>query len=653
MDKASARVVRLLPHLATLALILWAWKRLGFFQLRAEIVTEDGGKVEMANALASVDHPFHAARFGELLESLDSGHLPRWVAEHQGGYPTDFYPFGGSLIDLMVWLLSFGQMSIPMVHTWAVALVLALPAVGFLWLSSQIGVTAWAGVVALASHLCVRGWWWSGGSHELIEWGLVTNVLAANLMFLALAGLVWSARAERWRWAPVPALLMAWGIWTNPRSLIAVGAIVLALIAVHAMRGDLVTSLRGPGLAIVCALLLATPLLAPLIRFNDLYFFVHYQGYNGLNAWLDSTVQAVSLPIFILVAIGLAVALRPGSTAPEQILALTLLAYSAATLYLVMIDWPRGFTEQLETTRLMPFQRLLMLALAGVAVGRALEWILPRYLSLGGAAFACLIPVLYVIAPPSWIPESDRGLVRIGTMASPGIHELRQSIETADDVASDSSAILILGATEFWHDHLWATLWSNRRFYYDDWLWYWQREHVGEYDPAIEHAYPQDSSAIDPEFLATHGIGAVVVTGEAEAAAAAASFLSLVRSGRSYDIYTVNGSSSLASLDGGAVTVHETDGKITVANVEAGGLLTVRQNWFPRWEATADGKSVHVAHRADGYMDIRVPAGTASVELNYAADLIDLFGRGSVVLGALLMIVFPLRSKPTVPSEPR
>ena len=606
----------------------------------------------MPNALASVDHPFHAARFGELLEALDHGHAPRWIAEHQGGYPSEFYPFGGTLLDLAVWLATLGQLNTPMVHTWAVAITFALPAIGFLWLCSLAGVSPWAGVAALAAHLCIRGWWWSGGSHELIEWGLFTNVLAAYLMFLALIGLIQLDQRRNWRWALLPALLIGWGIWTNPRSLIAVAVIAVALAIVRGLHRRDVRRLTGPALAIGVSLLLAAPLLVSLLRFDDLYYFVHFEGYEGSRNWLDSSVQAVSLPVFIVALVGLAVAIRPGSTELELILGYTFLIYSGVTLWLVEIDWPRSLIQQLETTRLMPFQRLLMIALATVALGRAFEWLVPRYRTVAGVAVACLIPILYVIATPSWIPSGDRGLVREGTMASAGIAELRTSIELADDAAADSTALLILGTTDFWHDHLWATLWSDRRFFYDDWLWYWQQEHVGDFDPDIENSYPHDSSAIDEGYLRTHGIGAVIVTGQAREAAASAPFLNGLRTG-AYDVYLVSNATTLATLDGSSVATDEGDDRIGMTDAEAGGKLTIRQNWFPRWQATGDGRPLEVVHRPDGYMDIVVPAGTIRVELVYAADSIDWMGRILAGIGVALVLTMLLWPRPTARSELR
>ena len=652
MANDSSRSGRLLSYLAACALVLWSWHRLDFFSIRRSVVTDGGGSDKLPNALASVDHPFHAARFGELLEALGQGHAPRWVAEHQGGYPAEFYPFGGAILDLLVWLVTFGQMSIPMVHTWAVAVTFALPAVAFFWICSIADLTPWAGVVALAAHLCVRGWWWSGGSRELVEWGLITNVLASYLVFIALAALIQLERTGNVRWAPVPAVLIAWGIWTNPRSLIAVMTVLLAIAFVHLLHRRSNTSVTGQAIAIVIALLLAAPLLISLVRFNHLYFFVHFQGYDGVRSWLDSSVQATSTPIFVLALLGLLVTLRPRTTDPELIVGLAFLAYCAVTLYLVEIDWPRAMTEQLETTRLMPFQRLLMITLAAIAVGRALEWALPRLVWVGGAAAAGAIVILYVVAPPGLIPAGDRGLLREGTMATPGIADLRTSIGIADDAAKPSAALLILGHTDFWHDHLWATLWSDRRFYYDDWLWYWQREHVGAYNPSIEHSYPQDSSAIDEEYLRIHGIGAVIVTGQAEPAAATAPFLTRIRDGV-YDVYVVNDSTTLATLNGDSATTIEHGEKFEVTGVDSVGVLTVRQNWFPRWRARADGESAEIVHRPDGYMDVEVPAGTSTIELTYSVDAIDWLARGCVALGLILAVAVVAGFRPTARWEPR
>ena len=231
MNRITKRRDSLLPIAAIIALILWSWWRLDFFDATRTVPTGDG-VVRWPNALASVDHPFHAARFGIFLDAIRDGRLPHWIFSHQGGYPAEFYPFGSNLADLLVWTVTLGQMSIPMVHTWAVALVFALPALGFLGIARLTDLPLWIAPVALACHLCVRGWWWSGSSYELIEWGLVTNVLAAVLIFLAMVTIAYAMSGGNRRWLALGGGLIAWAESTNPRSFIAVATIGLAALIV-------------------------------------------------------------------------------------------------------------------------------------------------------------------------------------------------------------------------------------------------------------------------------------------------------------------------------------------------------------------------------------------------------------------------------------
>ena len=284
----------------------------------------------------------------------------------------------------------------------------------------------------------------------------------------------------------------------------------------------------------------------------------------------------MSGPIFIGALVGLGIAIIGRRSVAESMIGWTTVIYCALTAYLIVIDWPSTWVEQLETTRLMPFQRLLMIALAAIAVGRISLWAAGRWADIPCAAVAVLIPILYVIAPPSFIPESDRGLVRVPTMAAPGIADLRTAVDQADAQAPPGTAILILGTTVSWHDQMWATLWSNRLFFYDDWLWYWQREHVGDYDPETEHAYRTDSATIDQSYLATHGIGAIIVTGEARGAASEASFLTPIRNGI-YDAYLVSGGTTLATIDGANLVSEIGDETIRIS-----GIRRVEQSPYAR-----------------------------------------------------------------------
>ncbi|MDQ2682816.1 MAG: hypothetical protein M3Y37_04755 [Chloroflexota bacterium] len=665
----------LAPLIAALILLVWAWRKLGFFTLQQTVSGPDGTPVRMPNALATVDHPFHAARFSVFLDAVRNGGVPRWVMGYQGGYPSEFYPFGSAVLDLIVWALSLGQLSLPMVHTWSVAVTFGLPVLGLLLLVHFAGLNLWAGVAAAAAHLCVRGWWWSGGSYELVEWGLITNVLAAAQVFLilVLAGGVLAGRSVR-LFAPI-ALLTGWAIWTNPRSGIALLTVAVAIaivVLIERADGSAIRRLVVLAVPFLLGIGFAAPLVASLIRYNSLYFFVHYSGYEDIGAWWDSSKQAVSSPVLAAAVVGLVAVFTLPSTPMERLLSWTTIVYLLMTAWLVRVDWPGGWVEQLETTRLMPFQRLLMLALAGVALGKVASLVGSRWPEFALIGVTCAVPLAYVIQPPSWVPESDRGLVRIGTMAEPGIADLRVAVKEGDRVAPAGTAMLILGTTRYWHDHKWAELWTDRQLFFDDWLWWWQREHVGVYDPEIEHSYPIDSTALDAEFLRIHGIGVVVVTGQAAGPARGLDYLTPVRTG-TYDVYLVNDYRTTATIDEQPLVAEISRENVVVPNLPAeGGTILLRVNWFARWTASAEGADLPVVHRPDGYMEVAVPPGVSAVTFTYARTSLDwamlllALGSGLLVLGLAVRPPNVLRSavaprpdqvtdaaRPTVPLGPQ
>ena len=180
--------------------------------------------------------------------------------------------------------------------------------------------------------------------------------------------------------------------------------------------------------------------------------------------------------------------------------------------------------------------------------------------------------------------------------------------------------------------------------FYDDWLWYWQQEHVGAYDPVTEHAYPDDASTLDPDYLRIHGIGSVIVRGQAEEAARTSPDLTMIRDGM-YSVYLVNSAVTTATIEGQPVGVTISENAITIESLpESGGELLVRVNWFPRWHAQADGQSLAITHRADGYMTMYVPAGVSRLELRYARTGLDwvtlVIALGSALV-AMWLIVYP------------
>src|SRR4051794_21932959 len=89
---------RQITHMVDLGLAfclvaLYVAVRMGVFALSVEAIISQGA-ARLPNTFASVDHPFHVARAEIVWRELASGNVVRWIGQHQGGYPVEFYPLG-------------------------------------------------------------------------------------------------------------------------------------------------------------------------------------------------------------------------------------------------------------------------------------------------------------------------------------------------------------------------------------------------------------------------------------------------------------------------------------------------------------------------------------------------------------------------------
>ena len=302
----------------------------------------------------------------------------------------------------------------------------------------------------------------------------------------------------------------------------------------------------GPRAFISLTALLVAPLAIALVRFEDLYIFVRYSSYENLEQYWDSSVQAVSSPVLVLAIVGGLMALKSRRDDSARTVLIVLGLYVAGTSLTVLSETAANTVTQLEATRLMPFQRLLVIYLAAYGVWSATELVvrrLPNPRPLFADVTAALIALFFIAAYiQDWVPgieASDQARGSIVTTGNAATAELQSRVEQADAEAPPGTAILVLGGSVSWHDQLWSPQWSDRRFFYDDWLWYWQTDHVGDYDPLTSHAYEDDASTLDEAYLRQHGIGAVVVTGEA-AGSAQTSPLLTQRAAGTWSYYLVN-----------------------------------------------------------------------------------------------------------------
>ncbi|MDP9365000.1 MAG: YfhO family protein [Chloroflexota bacterium] len=650
---ASRIVAKGFPDLVWAALMallaVWVALRLGLFDSWGTVPFDDG-TVRLPNGFAGVDHPFHATRAETLRRALADGELLRWVGHHQGGYPVEFYPLGVAWLEVGLWALLLGALPMVAVHKLAVGLIFLLPGLAFSLLARRDGWPLGVAAVAFAAHVAVPGDWEHGGYTELVQWGLVTNVAAATALLFVLVWLTAFLDGGRGHHAAGAALAAAFAVSTNPRSLIALGVVGVGAWLAGANRGTLPR--RALRLAVVSGMtvLLAAPESVALLRFSRLYEFVRYEYYAGAADVLASSIQAVSPPVFAFGAAGLLAAWWLLARPVTRAAAATLLLYAAATMLLAQMgeDSP---VPQLEATRLMPFQRLLTIYLAAAALHLLVRSAVARLahgrarladaivvVAAGALLFAYVAPAGAETPEPAIPPPPERGLYPVADTVAPAQADLQTAIEAADVAAPPGTAILVLGSALSWHQRLSAPLWTDRPLYYDNWLWYWQPRHAGPpgYAFAQGHAYSYPSLALAPDFLARHGIGAVVVTeapgDDAKASAAESDTLRPVRSGI-FDVSAVREPTTIVTFPGGNAAAGDVGNQRIVATGRGGGEIVVRRNWFPRWRATVNGEPVPISRRDDGYMGVRVPPGEARLELVYATDALDWIARGAALAG--------------------
>lgn len=700
------RLGRPLALAALVVIALLVAVRLGVFSPYATVETAAGPAL-VPNGLAGVDHPFHVARAEVLRRSLLAGEIPRWIGNHQQGYPVEFYPLGAAWLALGAWALSLGTLPIEWAHGVAVAFVLLLPGLAFWLLARRDGLPMGTAVLALAAHVAVPGAWWHGGYTELVQWGLVTNVAGAAWATVAFALLVRWVADGRGIDGALAMAASALAVLTNPRSgfgLAVLGLAAVAVVVFSVVRDDSGAGIRTGrgavasvfGRAIVAgagAGLLAAPELVSLARFSGFYVFKHYGAYADAAAYLQSSVTAVSLPVFVAAAAGIVLAWtplgvgRPGTRAA----ALALPLYAALTWAVASGALPVG---QLEPTRLMPVQRLLTVWLAAAAVGMVLSWLSERSRARsvrgtggsvvtlerspgpdgpfvpvgigaptsasradGTAIVGTMIPIALGIAILGWwlrpggeampVPgppdAPTRGLYQVARTADPSFVDLERAVREADAASPAGTAILVLGSALSWHEQLWAPMWSERPFLYDDWLWFWRSDHAGTPGYSFDqgHFYPDPERSLDRDYLDRHGIGAIVATGPAAGVAATIPWLeespgngpgSVYRSWRVVEPTTVM---TVGGEDVG--NAGWANGRI-VGTAVAGGEALIRQAWFPRWRALVDDRGRPPERLPDGTMRlVDVPAG-GRVVLRYETDVIDWAARVCAMAGIAFAI---------------
>ncbi|MDQ3418186.1 MAG: hypothetical protein M3541_05305, partial [Acidobacteriota bacterium] len=328
------------------------------------------------DTFASFDHPFHAARAETLRLSIREGESLRWVANHQGGYPAEFYPFGFAAFEVLLWGLALGQLAMPGIHKIAVIILFLAPVLVFRAMARRDGWPPTVALAAFALHVAVPGGTWHGGYSELVYMGLVANVSAALAVLASMATAADAFASGRRRSVALAGVFAAAAIWCNPRSAFGLAVCVGAAWLIAVWRSPEGVRRAIPQLVAIAfiAVLLAAPELVSLVRYRELYYFVRFTSYASSVEYLRASIDAVSVPGFALAILGVVTAaLVARQRYITSTTGLALLGYSVLTL-LFSFGAP-GLVQQLEATRLMPVQRLLTVYLAAVglhALGGAL-----------------------------------------------------------------------------------------------------------------------------------------------------------------------------------------------------------------------------------------------------------------------------------------
>ena len=631
------------------------------FSLSATVETANGVE-EIANTFASVDHPFHVARADLLWRELQSGRLLRWVSQHQGGYPVEFYPLGEAWLEVAVRAATLGSLTPEGAHTLSVIAVFLLPALAFAGLARLDGWSLAPAFVALALQLALPGSWYDGGYTELVQWGLVTNVAGATAAFLMFPLLLrFLAFGTGWAGAGAAALAAA-AIYCNPRSLVGVaalgaGAWLASTLDTRSRRAPLIGRL---GVVAGTTALLAAPELMALARFGNLYTFVRYSGYDSPAQFAAESLRAVSAPVMVLGLGGLIVAAIARRRLATRASVLSLVIYVGMTLSIAFVPLVAHLASQLEATRLMPLQRLLTIYLAASTFWAVLE-LLGARLAPGvrwmPAAIVIAVAVAIVATQTrpmaGYLPDpasSEVPAVGLYSVAMSGVPEqadFAAAVRLAEQEARPGTALLVLGSALSWHEPLWAPLWTARPLFYDNWLWYWHPYHAGTpgYQPAAGNHYPDPDRAIDRQYFAHHGIGAVLVTGPTKLAAASSPLLQRLRQGV-YDVYLVRDPVTTVSFGMRNAIQQSTDNqRITASSSSPGSPVLVRSNWYPRWSATVDGDPAPVSRRADGYIEVLPALPGSSLEMRYDVQALDWVARGMAAAGILLLALVAMFRK--------
>jgi hypothetical protein len=650
---------------------------LGAFDWSTELTVRraDGSTWAIPNTFASGDHPFHIAREQATLGALQDGWLPYWFFNHMAGYPAEFYPTGGSAAVALLSLVTFGHIPLEIAHKLLVIATLGIVPVCYLAIARRDQMPGSIAILASLLHLLVPGNWLAGGPYELITSGIWPNVLAHSLTLVVLIAGADYLRRGTSRGLVIAAVVAAFALYTNPRSMVGVAVALSAVMIVIALdrlarhgsiegqsswqwrpshqsestaQANVGVIARRGGIVGLATLLLASSMLVPLLTHQQLYHFAHYNQFSDFGHIFTIYREAVPTEIIALACVGLVMTTRTRHF-HLRVLAVT---YVLSITALVLLGWflrDLSIFAQLEGPRMIPLLRPATMFLAAFAIHELAFWLIRQVnapvstrvaatISLAAAAISLLTPL-------SPLDDNQRGLPPHTTTSD---HRFVSIVRAADVVMrhSDlSDRLMIVGNPGDVHSSFWIPTLSGRTAFHDDWIWYWR-------EPAFaDRTLLRDrSDAIRLSFLVQHGLTFVLIDQSDDVflnQALMQEHLTMVDPGAKggYAVFRVvdqlsgAGPAGWVTFDGGAVD------NVSISRTDLGargstsdnGIALIRVNHHPAWRATVNGVPAAIRPTVDGYMEVNIPGGDTVVELRYEVTRSTWIGRGLIVIGVLLL----------------
>jgi hypothetical protein len=525
----------------------------------------------------------------------------------------------------------------------------ALPAaMAFLARSLRLGRLA-AGVAAVLSLLVSSQF--GPGLQGLYQIGLVSHQLAAPLFCLSLGALLRVPTDARRRWILLGAVSLAALTITHLISVMIL-AVVLALLALGFRRTDLGrAALTRFALTCGLAATLAAWWLIPALAHRDLRGEVATWATPPFGDRIDAIVSGDILfrpyTVWIVVAgwvYGLVrMRRRPfGLFVVATPVAYLVIAHWAAS------RWPDNEVAMQLANRGLGYAGLLAILPVSVALAEVAQSAgarLARWRWAGPAAAAAALAVAVVVVLSPFGPDRDAA-----SELAPPVPQLQRAAAELRRVVPDGARFVTqrdypgeVLRTGVLLPPTWLARTSGR-----DSLNGWNLESSSTPAPALEPDLylgrrPAD---VDADVLSRLGVSHVVATGDkfADVLAASDRFELVWRESpvAVFALRAVPGQPTPAAL---VATASPASARVTRADPERLRIdvdastdtpATVAVAWSPKWHGRVDGRPVELGRTADGLIEVRLPAGRSTLELDYGTDGWDRLG---VVISALALLL--------------